>query len=1644
MTLDVQVSTKIVIMGTSSLSLNDRFSKIKKVVVPPPSKYDYALAGAPADFVAKPNDNLWYLPSDPTASRNPLTRLAAYAAVHSFGIRMLYPGATGVLNLMLGGSLRQARKLAVQNKSAKRAVLKSARGDYVDTLFKRGSGSLASTLVICSEGNAGYYEIGIMGTVEARGYSILGWNQPGFGESTCAPYPQQTLASADAVWQYATDVLGYKEEEIVLFGWSIGGFPSTWLVANHPKIMGLVLDATFDDLLPLAEYRMPGEDLGSMPLIYSRRRSCAIRGFLNLDIAGQLGQYAGPVRLIRRLQEEILIMDEGGSEDEKRATNRANDLLKRLLQQRHAETARGVLHHVDTWLSMTPTQRAMARGLPSNASDEAVTTSTCLSPFPPIICDPISSHLAYQPRLYIDSLPHSHLFTRSQSVTRHTSLPRFAPPPPRIPDLRKPYRDLTRFRMRVLWRVATLALALLAATVIGEHSAASVDTVILQVAADSTVNQTIVDEITLAASRMAAVWTMPPSAGHECHDKEQLTEKKATGLIHITDLDGTCMQAFGNPRRLHLIYNRGNKTLTTETGVVVTAGDPKFNEALDKVVHLVAVDARKHAVKETKQATSGVYVPIWSVIILGVLVGVLLAANCIFFNKLRAIQTKPNPADDKKAKDSARDSTRTSLKQRKAAERKKSERKKSASSSSKSSKKSSKDKRKREEDSSCRSSKSLSTKSCKNTAPTSVKVVSVGGPAAQQKKLEHTAHPLGAATDEVATVMALRGSSLPARTMDRVRGSLPPPLPKTATAPPPCWSTTTVPSATVTQQPRPLGPSIVPKVSVIGHSPFALLAAATSPLPPASTPAIVGSAPTAYSSPSGTVTPPPSTVAPPPTAVVVVSPSPPKVVPSPKAAPAPAPPSVAANGPTRAAVAPIPLTLVGTSSVPPSSDNSSPPAQVTVAPTPVATTPVQRVEMPMTEDEFILSMKQVIQFVIDFYRNPKQYPVATTIKPNSIFTQLPLTAPNDPENFDDVWKTFKDVIMPGCVQWQHPQFHAFFPCGRSYPDILAETVISSLGTVGFTWSANPAITELDTAMVNWVGRALGIPETFLFRGNVMGTSEGGGWVADTASDAIFCAVMAARHTKVEQELAKLEVKEDKPITESTRHVSKKYEKRAEIISKLVAYGSYEATDQTKRKKFSHSSFEKACKMACVRCRPIKVFEQDDWGMRREHVEKEMQKDKQRGLIPFYLHVALGTTSTATSDHLHELTPLKELYNVWVHVDAAYAGSAWVVPEYRNNKGIEHVDSININLHKFFLTSTSVTLFWTRRQKDYKECFRVDPSYLKKKTGANDLRDWGIQLSRRFKSLKVYMLLRMYGINGMKAYVKRVCDMTIYMESLITKIPSIRKFGKTNYGLFCVQYKEEGMSTQQVNAATNRLCEYINNSHKMVLTHSNVRGHDILRVCITLERSTQKDIEESVAIFTQLTEEFRAKIHEDANFVKSLMSNISRENLLQDVDMGIVGSPNPTLSRTPANVKSTISGESLVGPRTAHSQLSALTSATQDTTVPPPVAAAAVAAAASPGPATNIEVGELAFCAIPMSKCSSWNENIEAIKTVQLPSVPLSAPSATPPPAPPTTAAAAAPAAANLMPPLTPAFDQAPPTFSVAEVTARSNTVTEKK
>ncbi|KJH41670.1 hydrolase, alpha/beta domain protein [Dictyocaulus viviparus] len=373
-------------------------------------RYDFDLDGVNADFVADQNANLWYHQGSPAYVGGPVTSCVAWYAIHAFGRHMLYPGSSALLNWFLSGSLLSARNLMVSSKHGRRAWLMSAEGDIIDTMFIRGEdnnpenswvfpylwllsiylvavvlvrtwcapllygkirehpvlpGTLQSyhrskTLVISCEGNAGYYEIGIANTPSQLGYSVLGWNQPGFGQSSGLPFPKNTLAAADAVMQYAKNVLGFREEDIVLFGWSIGGFPASWLAANYPNVRAVILDATFDDVLPLAQAKMPN--------VFSDVVEYAIRTYFDLDIGSIIAHYSGPIKLIRRLQEEILTTDDAGTESERRATNRANFLLKCILQQRHSALMVGLESQVDRWLAMTPEHRAKSLH-PSNESE---------------------------------------------------------------------------------------------------------------------------------------------------------------------------------------------------------------------------------------------------------------------------------------------------------------------------------------------------------------------------------------------------------------------------------------------------------------------------------------------------------------------------------------------------------------------------------------------------------------------------------------------------------------------------------------------------------------------------------------------------------------------------------------------------------------------------------------------------------------------------------------------------------------------------------------------------------------------------------------------------------------------------------------------------------------------------------------------------------------------------------------------------------------------------------------------------------------------------------------------------------------------------------------------------------------------------
>ncbi|VDM47111.1 unnamed protein product [Toxocara canis] len=319
--------------------------------------YDYQIFAAPVDFKARRLDrHMVYpsadeMPADVGPWLTPFRNLLAYTFVHTFGRRLVYPGGVSLFNMVVANFVIEARRKLIVEKGGQRAVVLTQDGNLIDTMFvdRRNKEESGNTLVVTCEGNAGYYETGIMVTPLSLGYSVLGWNHPGFAESGGQPLPSQILNAVDAVMQYAIEKLGFREEDIVIYAWSIGGFPGTWAAANYPDIKGLILDATFDDLLPLAKARMP-KSFGSLV-------QYAVRSHINLPIAKQLALYSGPVLLIRRSQDEMIITAETGSDEERRASNRANELLKSLLRNRYPGLIEKFEVYVDEWLAADVVER---------------------------------------------------------------------------------------------------------------------------------------------------------------------------------------------------------------------------------------------------------------------------------------------------------------------------------------------------------------------------------------------------------------------------------------------------------------------------------------------------------------------------------------------------------------------------------------------------------------------------------------------------------------------------------------------------------------------------------------------------------------------------------------------------------------------------------------------------------------------------------------------------------------------------------------------------------------------------------------------------------------------------------------------------------------------------------------------------------------------------------------------------------------------------------------------------------------------------------------------------------------------------------------------------------------------------------------
>src|SRR6187402_2494096 len=314
---------------------------------------------------------------------------------------------------------------------------------------------------------------------------------------------------------------------------------------------------------------------------------------------------------------------------------------------------------------------------------------------------------------------------------------------------------------------------------------------------------------------------------------------------------------------------------------------------------------------------------------------------------------------------------------------------------------------------------------------------------------------------------------------------------------------------------------------------------------------------------------------------------------------------------------------------------------------------------------------------------------------------------------------------------------AFFPASSSFPGMLGELYSAAFTAPAFNWICSPAVTELETVVLDWLAKLLNLPDCYL------STSHGGGVIQGSASEAIVTVMVAAR---------------DKYLRETTAHLSglELEDAIANKRSRLVALGSEAA----------HSSTQKAAQIAGVRFRSIPVTKDTEYALTGEALEKALEECKAQGLEPFYLTLTLGTTSTCAVDDFESIAstlakhaPPDEPGEIWVHVDAAYAGAALVCPEYQHlTASFEHFHSFDMNMHKWLLTNFDASCLFVRKRKDLIDSLSISPTYLRNEFSESglvtDYRDWQIPLGRRFRSLKIWFVLRTYGVKGLQAHIRK--------------------------------------------------------------------------------------------------------------------------------------------------------------------------------------------------------------------------------------------------------------------------------------------------
>jgi len=436
----------------------------------------------------------------------------------------------------------------------------------------------------------------------------------------------------------------------------------------------------------------------------------------------------------------------------------------------------------------------------------------------------------------------------------------------------------------------------------------------------------------------------------------------------------------------------------------------------------------------------------------------------------------------------------------------------------------------------------------------------------------------------------------------------------------------------------------------------------------------------------------------------------------------------------------------------------------------------------VTPDEFRAAGYAAIDWIAEYLESVEERPVASVVVPGALLAALPPAAPEDPEPWSAVLADLDRRIVPGLMHWQHPSFFGYFPANASPPAILGELLSAGLGVQGMLWVTSPACTELEIGVLEWLRVALGLPDRFSAAG------PGGAVLQDTASSATLCALLAAR------------------------------DRCAAPLAQQVLYTSTQA----------HSSVAKAARIAGFAEAQLRLIPVDDTlAMRVDALSEQVAADRAAGRVCSAVCATVGTTSTGAVDPVAQIG--RACGDAWLHVDAAWAGSAAICVEHRGLlAGLEHADSFVFNPHKWLLTNFDCSAFFVADRAPMLAALSILPEYLRNAPTASgevvDFRDWQVPLGRRFRSLKLWFVLRTYGLSGLRAHIRGHIALAAWFAARIAADPRFELAAPVSLALVCFRHAG-GDGVNQ------RLLDALNGSGRLFLTHTQVDGQLALRLAV---------------------------------------------------------------------------------------------------------------------------------------------------------------------------------------------------------------------